>query len=148
MISNIEFYEKTNELFPRFVRTFKTVNANEMLYIKNDLTIVQKIVLKILIKKPHYKMTELASLLNVTIGNVTGIIDKLVKKKYVKRYRSKQDRRVVFVELVAAGKKIVNFFEEAEKKHILNILSRITDQEKEQLFSIMMKIVTQMEHVQ
>ena len=44
-------------------------------------------------------MSSIARKLDITVGSLTTAMNSLVKKKYVERYRSEEDRRVVFVKL-------------------------------------------------
>ena len=50
-------------------------------------------------------MSAIARQLRVTTGTLTISMNSLVKKGYVKRERSEQDRRVVYIMLTAKGKK-------------------------------------------
>ncbi|PHV70421.1 MarR family transcriptional regulator [Sporanaerobium hydrogeniformans] len=49
------------------------------------------------------RMTEVASLLNINVSTLTVSINKLVKKGYVERKYSEEDRRVVLVGLTHKG---------------------------------------------
>ena len=42
-------------------------------------------------------MSTIAKKLNVTVGTLTSSMNSLVKKNFVERYRSEEDRRVVYV---------------------------------------------------
>jgi DNA-binding MarR family transcriptional regulator len=48
-------------------------------------------------------MTELSTQLMVSNGNVTGVVDRLVREGFVKRTPSEQDRRAHMIELTDAG---------------------------------------------
>ncbi len=50
-------------------------------------------------------MSAVAKDLHVTVGTLTIAINSLVKKGYVRRVRSEQDRRVVLISLLGKGKK-------------------------------------------
>ena len=45
------------------------------------------------------KMSQIASVLYITVGTLTTAINKLVKKGYVERIKIKEDRRVVQVKI-------------------------------------------------
>lgn len=49
-------------------------------------------------------MTEVAKILNITVGTLTVAINNLVKKNYVERSRSLKDRRVVMIGLTNKGR--------------------------------------------
>lgn len=48
-------------------------------------------------------MSSVAKKLNITVGTLTTAINNLVRKKYVERYRSDEDRRVVIIKLTDKG---------------------------------------------
>lgn len=48
-------------------------------------------------------MSNVAKSLNITVGSLTTAMNSLVKKGYVDRVRSEEDRRVVYVELTEKG---------------------------------------------
>lgn len=50
-------------------------------------------------------MTNVAKRVNITVGSLTTAMNALVKKGYVERMRSEEDRRVVYVELTDKGVK-------------------------------------------
>ena len=53
-------------------------------------------------------MSQLSKELMVSNGNVTGVIDRLEKTRFVKRVRAEHDRRIQFIELTAKGRKEFN----------------------------------------
>lgn len=50
-------------------------------------------------------MSTVAKLMSVTVGTLTIAINNLVKKDYVSRVRSEEDRRVVLISLTEKGKR-------------------------------------------
>ncbi|MBF0408989.1 MAG: MarR family transcriptional regulator [Candidatus Riflebacteria bacterium] len=61
--------------------------------------------LKILKNRGAMSPTELSNYLSVTPGNITGIIDRLKKLKYVERRRLSSDRRVLKLAITSEGEK-------------------------------------------
>lgn len=53
-------------------------------------------------------MSSIAKKLNITAGSLTTSMNSLVNKKYVARERSEEDRRVVYIKLLAKGVKAYN----------------------------------------
>lgn len=51
-------------------------------------------------------MSTVAKLMSVTVGTLTIAINNLVKKGYVSRVRSEEDRRVVLIFLTEKGKRV------------------------------------------
>ena len=57
-------------------------------------------------------MSTIAKKLNITVGSLTTAVNSLVKKGYVDRYRSKEDRRVVYVRLLKKGENAYHHHED------------------------------------
>ncbi|MCM3004953.1 MarR family winged helix-turn-helix transcriptional regulator [Priestia koreensis] len=53
------------------------------------------------------KMNEIADYLGITLGSATSMIDKLEKHDIVERTRSKEDRRIVSVQLTERGREVL-----------------------------------------
>ena len=56
-------------------------------------------------------MSELAGQLHVTMGTLTVMVNNLVKKGYVERYKSEEDRRIVKVGLTKEGRRVYDAHE-------------------------------------
>ena len=74
-------------------------------------------------------MSAIAKVLSVTMGTLTIAMNSLVKKQYVERYRSKKDRRVVFVKLTDKGVRAYQHHEEYHRQMSQAILDRLDDEE-------------------
>ena len=55
--------------------------------------------------------------------NATRLMDKLLEKKLISRYRCEHDRRVVYVEITEAGLLLLSTIDKADKLSFLNNLS-------------------------
>lgn len=69
-----------------------------------DLTPAQWAVLIRLSEQDGLNMTELGQLLYFDKPTTTGVVNRLVKKKYVKKVKNRKDRRVTHVFITDAGK--------------------------------------------
>lgn len=65
---------------------------------EENLTITEMMIL-FLLRNQDYKVTDLAHELGIPSSTLTGLIDRMVQKGLVDRYRSKKDRRVVIITL-------------------------------------------------
>lgn len=74
-------------------------------------------------------MSSIAKRLNITVGTLTTSINSLVKKKYVERYRSEDDRRVVYVKLREKGVAAYRHHEEYHRQMTLAVMERISEEE-------------------
>lgn len=90
----------------------------------NDMHIIEAIG----IEAPK-NMSAIAKALSVTVGTLTIAINSLVKKGYVNRVRSEEDRRVVLISLSLKGKKA---FEHHKNFHEEMIQATLRDMEKEE----------------
>lgn len=76
-------------------------------------------------------MSSVAKALSVTMGTLTIAVNGLVKKGYVERVRSEEDRRVVLVSLSAKGRKAYARHAKFHKELIDAVASRLSEEEQE-----------------
>lgn len=74
-------------------------------------------------------MSAVAKLLSVTVGTLTIAVNNLVKKGYIERVRSKEDRRVVLVSLTEKGKKAYQHHKRFHEEMIQSLLKGLSEQE-------------------
>ena len=92
----------------------------------NDMHILEAIGLK----EPR-NMSTVAKKLSVTVGTLTTAINNLVKKGYVSRVRSDEDRRVVLLSLTAKGEKAYRHHENFHQEMIEATLQGLSSEETE-----------------
>lgn len=78
-------------------------------------------------------MTAVARTLGVTTGTLTISVNSLVKKGFVDRVRSEEDRRVVLVSLSSKGKRAFRHHQRFHEEMIDAVTGRLTEEEKEVL---------------
>lgn len=98
-----------------------------------SFSINQTRMLQHLDKQSPMKSTDLAELLLVTAGGVTLIGDKLVERGLIRRNRSEDDRRVVYLEITDEGKQFVKAFNENDDAIIRYMSERISQEDLEHL---------------
>ena len=74
-------------------------------------------------------MSAVAKLLSITVGTLTIAVNNLVKKGYIDRVRSKEDRRVVLVSLTEKGKKAYQHHKRFHEEMIQSLLKGLSEQE-------------------
>jgi MarR family transcriptional regulator, organic hydroperoxide resistance regulator len=89
--------------------------------------------LKFLDLKGMLTPSEIAEQLGITLGAVTGFMDRVYKLGMISRTRSEEDRRVVLIELTEEGKKHLQVFDRQREKKHAEILNRYGTQELLQL---------------
>lgn len=83
---------------------------------------------------------EIAKSMNVTRGNMTSLVDGLVRDGYVKKYSDVKDRRQVWIELTPKGHQFLKKIFPQNFKRIAKFMSVITKDEVQQLISISKKL--------
>lgn len=86
-------------------------------------------------------MGELSRNIGIGLSNLTGIVDRLVKRKFVSRNRDENDRRVVRVHLTSLGRKIIDEYYQKKHEHIRPIITQLNQTERDALIELMKKII-------
>ena len=81
-------------------------------------------------------MGRLADKLDVSLPNVTGIVDRMVEHGLVERGRDDDDRRVVTVAPTAAGRAAVEEIDGVRRRTLAQLLSRLDPAQQEQALQI------------
>lgn len=98
---------------------------------QNDLSITELHTLVAIGEGKSKTMTQVANSLKVKVSTLTAAVNKLVKKGYIERERSSEDRRIVKIHLTEEG---VVAVEEHEKFHmdmIADAISQIPEEDVE-----------------
>jgi DNA-binding MarR family transcriptional regulator len=85
-------------------------------------------------------MSGIARAVRLSLSTVTGLIDRLVEKKLVRRDRSHEDRRVVEVQLTDEGRALHAAAMESQEVFARDLLSALSSEEQEALVSLFGKI--------
>ena len=106
----------------------------------SDLTITEIHTIEAIGIDTEKTMSEIAQKLKVTLGTLTTGINKLIKKGYVERNRTEEDRRIVLVKLTEKGKAAYKHHEEFHDEMVHNSVNDLTEGEKEVLATSLEKI--------
>lgn len=97
-------------------------------------------------RKGTCTMTELAKECNLVMSSMTGVVDRLVQRGYVKRTRDdEEDRRKVFVELDRKGERIYQDLLESEMELIITVMDALKPAEQDALLHALGKAVGSIE---
>lgn len=117
------------------VKLFRDVTTIEERAIKTgeykELTVNDMHVIEAIDVKEAKNMTSVAKALSVTTGTLTISVNGLVKKGYVERTRSEEDRRVVLISLTAKGRKAFMQHQCFHQAMIASIVEGLSDEEQE-----------------
>lgn len=126
----VKLFRDINTIEERAIRTgeYRDVTANDMHVIEAIGTNTVK------------NMTSVARELEVTTGTLTISVNGLVKKGYVNRSRSEEDRRVVLISLSDKGIRAYLHHQEFHEKMIAAVLAGLSGEEQRVLGQALFKL--------
>lgn len=131
-----DIYGTLNELL---VKLFNEILHIEELSLKdedlNDLSITEVHAIEAIGHSQARNMSAVARDLDITIGTLTIAINNLVRKGYVHRIRSEEDRRIVLISLTAKGQKAYEKHAEFHDDMIKTVIAKLSEEEMRVLIS-------------
>lgn len=126
------------------VRLFRNINMIEERALRTgeykDVTTNDMHVIEAIGMDGAKNMTRVARSLEVTIGTLTIAVNSLVKKGYVNRTRSEEDRRVVLISLSEKGKRAYLHHRRFHEQMIDSVVEELTEEEQEVLEKALAKL--------
>lgn len=126
------------------VRLFRNINVIEERAIctgeYKDVTANDMHVIEAIDMEEARNMTSVARSLGVTTGTLTIAVNSLVKKGYVERVRSEEDRRVVLVSLSEKGKRAYLHHRQFHEQMIEAIVEELSEEEQAVLEKALVKL--------
>lgn len=123
-------YDIFNEILVKLFRNIMDIEGNAIIteefrdITNNDMHVIEAIGMD-----EKKNMSTVAKRLSVTIGTLTIAVNSLVKKGYVDRERSEQDRRVVYISLTPKGERAYKHHEEFHRQMILSMIDGLSEEE-------------------
>jgi len=114
-------------------REYKTIK-------EGGLTVSQFAVLEILYHKGDLRVCEIMKKILATGGNMTVVIDNLVKENLVKRCSDPKDRRVNLISITEKGRNLISGIFPKHLENINDIFSILTSEEKKNLIKLVKKL--------
>ena len=111
----------------RLSRVF--VNTEFEHWRKLDVPMAQLKSLFIIAHREGTNSRTLAQYLDVTQGNVTGIVDRLVQQGLVARTPTPEDRRIVLLQATEKGRDLLTDLIESQTKHLIGISAYMSVEE-------------------
>lgn len=126
----VKLFRDINAIEERAIRTdeYKDITAN-------DIHVIEAVGLD-----GAKNMTSVAKTLEVTTGTLTIAVNGLVKKGYVNRVRSEEDRRVVLVSLSEKGKRAYLHHRKFHEQMIDAIVGELSEEEQQVLEKALMRL--------
>lgn len=138
----MDINETLNEVL---VKLFRDINTIEERAIRTeeyrDMTANDMHVIEAIGTGEPKNMTTVAKLLSVTTGTLTISMNSLVKKGYVQRVRSEEDRRVVLVSLTEKGKRAFAHHKRFHDEMIRQVLKGLDGEEQEILRKALLNLM-------
>lgn len=101
----------------------------------NDMHIIEAIG-----EREPKNMSTVAKIMSVTVGTLTIAINSLVKKGYVHRERSEEDRRVVLISLTDKGRRANAHHQKFHDGMIQAVLKDLNDEQQKILVKSLMNL--------
>ena len=93
-------------------------------------------------KLDNPSLGEIAKVLELSKPSVTAIVDNLVKKGYIEKFQSDEDRRIFHVHLSDKGKQLVKMHQETHNRIADLFRHNLDSDDLEVLVSILNKVVS------
>ncbi len=99
-------------------------------------------VMELLYHKGPQPIQKIGKKILMTSGSMTYIVDRLEKKDMLERVRCEKDRRVIHAKLTNEGEALIQKIFPIHREHITEMMSVLTDEEKEIAIEILRKLGT------
>lgn len=111
------------------------------LMLSEDVTPQQMVTILAVSEVGVSKVGIISKKIGVSAPTLTGLIDRLQRNGYVKRFRDTEDRRIVFVSLTKKGYSYVKKFKKIIQRRWRQILVHLTEEERIAYIKILRKLV-------
>ena len=108
--------------------------------LQGKVTMPQYLTLELLSNEGALKMNRIAKAFQISLPAATGLINRLVKMKLVKRSYDKNDRRVILIVLTPEGRRTTAQTKIARRKVIEEMFGGLSDQERQTYLNIIRKV--------
>lgn len=117
----VALMEETDLLFRRVWKKYQYYLMPK----ESELSMHQMMFLKYLQRRETCTPSDIAQQLGITLGAVTGFVDRLYKLGFITRTRSEEDRRVVLIQLSPQGIEPLNAFEKERETKFVRIFKKL-----------------------
>ena len=137
----MDTYKTLNEVLVNLFRDVMDIEQKAIIteefqdITNNDMHIIEAIGMN----EPK-NMSTIAREISVTVGTLTIAMNSLVKKGYVDRQRSSEDRRVVYISLSEKGVKAYYHHKKFHEQMIESVVKELTEEELEALVKALTKL--------
>lgn len=134
-------YEAINEVLVKLFNEIMDIEEKALITSEfKDISVNDMHIIEAIGMREPKNMSTVARALSVTVGTLTIAINNLVKKGYVERVRSQEDRRVVLISLSEKGEKAYVHHQNFHDKMVLAVLKDLNMEETEALTNALLKL--------
>lgn len=141
-----EFGDRLVKLLPRMRQEILRYESHYI--IRGTVTTSQLFVMEYLSRQERCRMGEVVEVMKISFSAGTAMLDRLVDRKFVKRFRSEHDRRIVFVAITDKGKKIVEEIYDQKRKGLVELFTLLSPEERKAYLEILEKLVQNLSRAQ
>ncbi len=98
------------------------------------------VVMETLYHKGRQTIRQISEAVLIKTGSITYVIDKLEDKSWLTRSDSKEDRRVVYIELTDEGKRVMDTIFPQHQLVIEDVFSELTEKEHDVLIDLLKRV--------
>ena len=121
---------------PRWMRLMRTGTV-----LPPTLTTSQLAVLMAIYEQGQTTSSKISKVMHVSAPTITGIVDRLVRAKYLRRIPSEKDRRMIYIQLTKKAQTEIQSFFIRIRKRWKSILIVLDVKEAENLLAVLKKIL-------
>ncbi len=130
---------KLMDLLPLLHRGLSRREDN--LLTRGKISFPQLLAMEHLLRHGRCRMGELARVLSIRMASATGLVDRMMRSRFVNRFSDPQDRRVVRIGLTAKGQRVVKTIFSQKERIMSEVFMSISDRDADQYVRLFQKIV-------
>ncbi len=134
------YISQLDDLLPVLIKHFQISNPYKLFGVK--ITLQQYLTLDALARRGKCMVSELSKTMNVALSTMTELINRLVKRDFIRKIRDIKDNRIIWINLTNKGLEIFRSMTKKKQKHISGILEKLAYNERKTLIDIL-KTVSQ-----
>lgn len=109
--------------FRAAMTTLKCASSERVLRL--GISVAQLHILNTLQRHGQMPMSRLAEMLNVSLSNATGLIDRIEERGFVERTRVPEDRRIVLIRVTEAGERMLGEIDALSDELLRSVLGHL-----------------------
>jgi DNA-binding MarR family transcriptional regulator len=129
--ADAEAVERIIAAFRSSYREIRCIGGERML--RNGISMTQHHILSLLDRHGEMSMSHLAEMLDVSVSNATGLVDRMEERGLLERVRITDDRRVVHVHLTETGRTLLADVEVLKDDLVRRILAELDREQLERI---------------